>query len=304
MSRIDSVSLFRDDTGVVAQLHGVGLQRFDGVWWAYGENKKRGDGFQGVACYSSLDFVHWRNEGLALAVEDGAIGPGRIGERPKVLRCPKTGMYVMYIHLDKPKDPVTGLYPYKHIGVAVAENPEGPFEFRTAMQWHGYDSSDIGVFQDEDGTGYVLSEDRARGTHIYRLSRDYLTLIEDVACVKDPLYESGYESPTIVKRDGLYYWFGSELTGWSPNDNHYATAENLAGPWSEWRTFAPVGTNTFQSQCDLVVPLDDDPWHSNRFMYVGDRWHEQDLGNSELVLLPIEIGDGVARMNWVDQWEL
>lgn len=288
-----------DTEGNVAQLHGIGVQRFDGTWYAYGENKTNGNLFQGVYCYTTDDFVDWTNHGIVLDVqEDGsALAADRIGERPKVLRCPETGKYVMYIHAETPD------YQYAHIGVAVADNPLGPFTFQTTMTWRGYLSRDIGVFQDEDGSGYIMSEDRDHGTHIYRLSNDYLTIVEDVACERATDYEYGLESPTIVKKDGLYYWFGSRLTGWFTNDNMYTTATDLHGPWSEWRAFAPIGIQTYDSQVDIVIPLDDDQYHSSRFLFIGDRWYKNDLGNSPLVQLPISIADGTASMHWDDSYE-
>ncbi|MBW3079201.1 family 43 glycosylhydrolase [Bifidobacterium simiiventris] len=288
-----------DTAGSVAQLHGIGVQRFGDTWCAYGENKANGNLFQGVCCYTTQDFVHWMSHGIVFEVqEDGsALAADRIGERPKVLHCPTTGKYVMYIHAETPD------YMYAHIGVAVADNPLGPFTFQTTITWRGYLSRDIGVFQDDDGSGYIMSEDRDHGTHIYRLSDDYLTIVEDVACERANDYPYGLESPTIVKKDGLYYWFGSKLTGWFTNDNMYSTAPDLHGPWSEWRTFAPLGTQTFDSQVDIVIPLDDDQYHSDRFLFIGDRWYKNDLGNSPIVQLPITIADGTASMVWDESYE-
>ncbi|MFR1655176.1 MAG: hypothetical protein ACLSU8_09725 [Bifidobacterium catenulatum] len=48
---------------------------------------------------------------------------------------------------------------------------------------------------------------------------------------------------------GVYYWFGSQLTGWDCNDNMVVTATNLHGPWSDFRPFTPEGSHT------LSVPV-------------------------------------------------
>jgi hypothetical protein len=298
---MSAVNLFRDDEGRVAQLHGIGILRSGDTWYAYGESKLNKALFCGVSCYSTRDFAHWHHEGTALRVGDegSIVGPERIIERPKVMRCPATGRYIMYVHVDGEGD-----YSYAHIGTAVSDSPSGPFEFLTAMQFRGYESRDIGVFQDEDGTGYILSEDRRHGTHVFRLSDDYLSIVEDVVCLRGENYRFGYESPIMCKRDGIYYWLGSQLTGWDCNDNMYASAARLRGPWSPWRPFAPAGSATFESQCDLVVPLDEDPHHSEHFLYIGDRWHPQDLGGSELLMLPMRIGDGKVDLQWRDRWSL
>ena len=286
------VSLALDDHGQVAQLHGLGIQCFGGTYYAYGENKANGNRFQGVACYTSDDLAHWRSEGIVLGVrESGLLAADTIAERPKVLRCPSTGEYVMYIHTER------GDYNYAHIGVAVADNPLGPFRFLFSMQPFGNISRDIGVCQDEDGAGYLIFEDREHGTHIYRLSGDYHSVVEDVACERGTNYEYGYESPTIIRHEGLYYWFGSQLTGWNCNDTMFATATDLHGPWSEWKPFTPLGSKTFESQCNLVMPLPD-----GQFLYIGDRWNPDDLGNSPTLWLPIRIGGGEAMLEWHDEW--
>jgi hypothetical protein len=289
----------QDTDGNVAQLHGIGVQKFGDTWFAYGENKVNGNLFQGVCCYSTKDFVNWTDHGIVLDVQESgsALAADRIGERPKVMRCPATGAYVMVIHAE------TEGYRYAHIGVAIADNPLGPFTFQTTITWRGYLSRDIGVFQDEDGSGYIMSEDRDRGTHIYRLSDDYLTIVEDVACERATDYEYGLESPTIVRKNGLYYWFGSKLTGWSTNDNMYSTSTDLHGPWSTWKAFTPEGSQTFDSQVDIVIPLDDDPYNSEHFLFIGDRWDKNDLGNSPIVQLPITIADGRASLAWDDSYE-
>lgn len=77
----------------------------------------------------------------------------------------------------------------------------------------------------------------------------------------------------------------------------------MHGPWSEWKLFAPEGAKTYDSQVDIVVPLDDDPYNSEHFLFIGDRWQEHDLGNSPIVQMPISIADGVASLTWSDTYE-
>ncbi|BFV60589.1 hypothetical protein KCMC57_up56930 [Kitasatospora sp. CMC57] len=98
--------------------------------------------------------------------------------------------------------------------------------------------------QDNDGTCYLLSEDRNNGLRIYRLSADYLSVDSAVAVLGS---SGSVESPAMIKKDGTYYVLGSHLTGWrwSLSDNIYATATSLTGPWSAFRDFAapaPVPT--------------------------------------------------------------
>ncbi|MEK0307155.1 family 43 glycosylhydrolase [Bifidobacterium favimelis] len=300
MPMIDSVRLVRGRDGSAAQLHAVGLLHDGDRWLAYGEVKRQGPTFQGVALYATSDFVDWEDLGMALPVgRPGEMtGPDRVIERPRVLRCPATGLYVMYIHVEG-----SGDYSYAHLGTAVSPVPTGPFVPLQTMRFGTNPSRDIYAFQDRDGTGYILSEDRERGTHIYRLSEDYLSLVEDVVCLKGRDYRYGYESPILVRRGDTYYWFGSHLTGWECNDNMYSTARDLHGPWSPWKPLAPLGSGTYGSQCDAIVPLGGGWNDASVYLYIGDRWRPDALGDSPLVALPLVLEGDRARLLWRRRWD-
>lgn len=282
---------FVDDRGDIAQLHGIGLLRHDDRWFAWGEDKTNSDRFTTVACYSSTDLATWRYEGNALTASDGDLAPDRIVERPKVLRHPD-GHWVMFLHIDSPD------YADARVGYAVADSPTGPYTYIRSERPLGNLSRDIGVYQ-EDGTGFLLSEDRDNGLHIYRLRPDYLGVEEVVVTLRQQdRPEIGYESPALVKHDGTYIVFGSDLTGWQMNDNKYSTAVALAGPWSPWRDLAPAGTRTFESQVSTVVPVGDG------YAYVGDRWDPENLFASPAVVLPLRIESGSVVLEWRDRWTI
>ena len=91
--------------------------------------------------------------------------------------------------------------------------------------------------------------------------------------------------------------FASQLTGWNPNDNYYATATSLSGPWSAWKKFADSGSNTYASQTTFVLPVGDN------FVYMGDRWVSDNLMRSTYVWLPLTISGTTATLknsvNWI-----
>jgi hypothetical protein len=124
-----------------------------------------------------------------------------------------------------------------------------------------------------------------------RLSDDYLSVASEVY-----LFDQLIESPAMLKRNGMYYIFGSHLTGWDPNDNVYSTATSISGPWSARREFADNGANTYHSQSTFILTV------GNTAMYMGDRWHSGNLARSTYVWLPLEIsGTSVwmqNRVNW------
>lgn len=292
MATITPGRTFIDDRGQVAQLHGCAPLRIGDRWYAWGEDKTNGALFRAVACYSSADLASWRFEGNSLEAVPGhaELGPDRILERPKVLQRPD-GTWVLFLHVESPD------YSFARVGYALAETPVGPYTYVGSERPLGNLSRDIGVYQ-EDGVGYLLSEDRDHGLQIYRLREDYLACQELVVTLRQQdRPEIGYESPALVRHDGLYYLFGSDLTGWDTNDNKVATATDLAGPWSDWVGIAPPGSATFDSQTSAVVPLAGD-----RFLYVGDRWQRTDLHGSPAVWLPLTLHDGVATLTWHEEW--
>jgi len=294
MTRIEPGTTFTDDRGRVAQLHGIGVLRIGDRYVAWGEDKAAGGTYTAVACYSSPDLATWRYEGDSLGLGDGDLAPGRVVERPKVLQR-SDGAFVMFLHIDSAD------YADARVGFAIADDPAGPYRYVGSERPLGNLSRDIGVYQ-EDGVGYLLSEDRDHGLHIYRLADDYLSVAELVATTLKDDGSHGYESPALVRHDGLYYLFGSDLTGWSTNDNKVATAESLSGPWSPWSDIAPPGSATFDSQVSTIVPVP--TVAGERHVYVGDRWNRDDLERSAAVWLPVRIGGGEATLEWRESWTL
>ncbi|MDL2309572.1 family 43 glycosylhydrolase [Parabacteroides sp. OttesenSCG-928-B22] len=249
-----------DDRGNIVNAHGACLVEDNGRYYLFGEYKSNGvNAFFGFSCYSSDDLVHWTFERVALGVQpDGLLGPQRIGERVKVMKCPTTGEYVMYMHCDDMK------YTDPHIGYATSPTINGEYTFHGPLLHEGEPIRrwDMGTFQDTDGTGYLLIHHGI----IYRLSDDYRSA---AAIAAKDIKEAG-ESPTILKKGGIYYLLSSNLTSWERNDNKYHTATQMEGPWTLQGLFCPEGTLTHNSQCSFVLPVvrGNDTIH----MYMGDRW--------------------------------
>jgi hypothetical protein len=266
-----------DDRGETVNAHGACLIEADGRVYLFGEYKTDDlNVFAGFSCYSSDDLVNWRFERMAVADgEEGLLGPGRIGERPKVMQSPSTGQYVMFMHTD------SGDYTDPCIGVATSDRIDGEFKLVGALEYKGEPIRrwDVGTFQDDDGTGYLLLHEG----DIYRLSEDFLSAEELVASQ----VARGGESPAIAKLGGTYHLMLSNKTSWESNDNFYLTATALTGPWTFRGPFAPGGTQTWNSQCTFAFNFGstEGPVH----MYMGDRWsfpHQKSAAT--YVWLPID----------------
>lgn len=132
-NQITSGQLWKDQNGTHINAHGGGVLFHEGVYYWYGEHKIGGElgnkAQVGVGCYSSTDLSNWKNEGIALKVNEkdslNDIFKGCILERPKVIFNQKTKKFVMWFHLElKGKG-----YDAARSGVAVSDYPAGPFAF-------------------------------------------------------------------------------------------------------------------------------------------------------------------------------
>lgn len=273
-----------DDKGQVINAHGACIIHDNSKYWLFGEYKSNGENkFNGFSCYSSTDLVHWDFERIVLSVQsDGILGPERIGERVKVMRCPSTGKYVMFMHADdmKYKDP--------YIGVAICDSINGEYRMLGPLLYRSKPIKrwDMGVFQDNDGKGYLLIHHGP----IYRLSADYLSLEEKVAHV-----DGMGESPAMVKRNGWYFLLSSGLTSWERNDNFYFTSQRIEGPWQKKGLFCPEGSLTHNSQTTFIlnVPME----HDTISVYMGDRWSfPKQQAAATYVWMPITFNGDVLQI--------
>lgn len=282
-----------DTDGNIINAHGACIVEDGGRYWLFGEYKSDdSNAFPGFGCYSSDNLVDWKFERVVLPVQpDGILGPERVGERVKVMRCPSTGEYVMLMHADdmKYKDP--------NIGIAVCDRIDGDYRLLGTIEYEGSPIRrwDMGTFQDEDGTGYLLIHHGP----IYRLSPDYRSIEAKVAEV-----EGMGESPAMFKKDGTYYLLTSHTTSWERNDNYYYTAPSPEGPWERQGLFCPEGTLTYNSQCTFVFPLRRDgdiiP------IYMGDRWsYPHQASAATCVWLPMQAeGTSLSIPEYWQAWSV
>lgn len=158
----------------VVSAHGAGIIKDHNKYYLFGEFKSDSIiDFTGFSCYSSDDLYNWKFEKIVLPVQkSGKLGPNRIGERPKVMKCPKTGEYIMYMHTDDLK------YKDQAVGYATSKTIDGVYIFQGAILFNGEPIKkwDMGTFQDTDGTGYIITH----SGNLYKLSHDYKSVTEQV----------------------------------------------------------------------------------------------------------------------------
>jgi len=284
-----------DDRGRHIQAHGGGIIKLGDTYYWFGEDRSQDNDPEKryVSCYSSKDLARWtfRNQVVQLADPEN-LGPRWVLERPKVFYNAKTKKYVMYLHLDD------GKYKLARVAVAVSDTVDGNYQYLKSFRPLGQESRDIGQFIDDDGSAYLIFEDRpVKGFHIAKLSDDYLTVEKDVCLIQAPL-----EGGAVVHYKGLYYAIGSALTGWNPNPNKYATATSLAGPWSEFKDIAPPETNTYGSQSTMMLKVVGSK--TTTVIFMADIWKPKTQWDSRYLWMPLQIGDGKLWLPPPAPWTL
>lgn len=150
-------AVWKDMNGVPIQAHGGQVQRMNGKWWWYGEDKTKGYRSNGISAYSSDDLYNWTFEGYVMRTvatreqldsdeyfknlyaeytpeqKDRVFlcinNSTSVIERPKLIYNETTKKYVMWFHADGPTETSTANYAAASAGVAVSDSPTGPFRF-------------------------------------------------------------------------------------------------------------------------------------------------------------------------------
>jgi hypothetical protein len=271
--------IWPDDRGAHVQAHGGGIIKKGDTYYWFGEDRARTNDrrLRQVSCYSSEDLVHWTFRNQVVKADDPAdLGWGWILERPKVYYNAPTKKYVMYTHIDD------GSYQVASVGIFICDTIDGDYKFLKYFRPLDHESRDIGQFIDDDGTAYLIFEDRPNGFHIARLSADYLNVEKEMCLIPEHM-----EGGAVFHLNGLYYVIGSHLTGWNPNPNLYATAKSLTGPWSEFKNIAPPEANTYGSQSTMALKITGS--RTTTVIFMGDIWKPRNQWDSRYLWMPLHI---------------
>ncbi|MET7779815.1 RICIN domain-containing protein [Streptomyces sp. NPDC005388] len=269
---------FTDTTGSVVHAHGGGVIKVGSSYYWFGENRNADNTFKAVSAYRSTDLQNWEFRGYVLTqASDPELAVANI-ERPKVIYNSTTGKFVMWMHKENGTD-------YNQSRVAVSDTADGDYTWRGSFRPpSGTTSRDMTLFKDDDGTAYQITSAAGNADlHIYKLTADYTGYD---TLVGNPWPGNYREAPALFKRDGVYFMLTSSTSGWNPNQQKYATATSLAGPWT---AMADVGDATaYGSQTAFVLPVQGTSGTS--YLYLGDRWGNSmggTVNDSEYVWLPL-----------------
>ncbi|MEU9226973.1 RICIN domain-containing protein [Streptomyces massasporeus] len=290
--KITNGTQFTDTSGTPVHAHGGGVLKVGSYYYWFGEHRNADNTFRYVDAYRSSDLKNWefRNHVLTEA-SDPELATANI-ERPKVMYNASTGKFVMWMHKENGTD-----YSEARAAVAVSDTVDGDYTWKGSFRPLGqHMSRDITVFTDTDGAGYMISAARENyDLQIYRLTADYTGIASLVA---NPWPGGHREAPALFKRGGVYFMLTSGATGWNPNQQQYATATSIAGPWSAMKN---VGDSTaYGSQTAFVLPVQGTSGTS--YLYLGDRWgnsFDGTVNDSRYVWLPLTFSNATTMsMSW------
>ncbi len=207
--------------------------------------------------------------------------------------------------------------PSQCIGVAVADDPAGPFvdesEAPIVCQADLGGSIDSTYFRDEDGTQYLIWKNDGNCCaietrfYIQELSADGLELVgepTDMGVENDTMWERNViEAPTLIARDGTYYLFysGNDFAS-AAYAVGYATSEDVLGPYEDaeenpiLKTERPAGGPGHQS---VLEDEDGDLWMTYHAWDVS-RIGYQNGGRRAMWIDELRIEDGTAIVDGPD----
>lgn len=181
-------------------------------------------------CYSSKDMKTWTAHGPIMRPEDFKYARRDVAWASHMVE--KDGKYYFYATLRRNNN-------NEHcIGVAVGDNPLGPFKDARGTPLITDDMTtdsnrpnadiDPTVFIDDDGTAWMMW-----GNGDFYLVKLKSNMIELDGSIQKIPHKNVAEGPWLFKRDNVYYnIYAADVPGNPPEKIAYATAEKITGPWT------------------------------------------------------------------------
>ena len=180
--------------------------------------------------FSSPDLVHWTKHERILDTANVKWAKRAVWA-PSIIEKDKK-YYLFFGANDIQSDSE-----YGGIGVAVADNPAGPFKDylgKPLIDKFYNGAQPIDQFIYKDGNQYYLFYGGWRHCNVVKLKSDFTGFIpfEDGTVFKEITPEKYVEGPFMFKRNGKYYFMWSE-GGWTGPDYSvaYAIADSPLGPF-------------------------------------------------------------------------
>ena len=204
----------------------------DTVYLYVGRDEAKGDDFflmKEWLAYSSKDLRHWTAHGTVMKPTDFKWAVSDAWAAQAVQRNGRFYFYTTVQHDDT--------HPGKAIGVAVADNPLGPFKDARGSALitdastpspYGWSDIDPTVFIDDDGTAWL-----AWGNPVLYLAKLKANMTEVDGPIEKIALPNYTEGPWLSKRKGTYYMTYASMAPQGLFEHlSYATAPGPRGPWT------------------------------------------------------------------------
>lgn len=186
--------------------------------------------------YSTTDMVNWTDHGSPASFRTFSWGRDNAWAPQAIER---DGQYFLYVPLNNNSG--------SRIGVAVADNPVGPFRDPLGRHLAQGATSNIDptVFIDDDGQAYMYW---GNGTLQYvRLNRD---MISYSGSIQTTSLTGFVEGPWLYKRGSTYYMVYAANGGGNEKIS-YATSNRPTGPWTYRGDIMDAG-NTYTNHPGII----------------------------------------------------
>ncbi|OCT15242.1 hypothetical protein A8709_14165 [Paenibacillus pectinilyticus] len=216
------------------------VQNFNGTYWVYPTRATQvgesGTGAKSVDIFSSTDMVNWTKYANVISsanvswIEDSLWAPNG---------AYRNGKYYIYFAANA----INGDGQLGGIGVAVADNPQGPYTDAIGAPLinvvrNGAGPMDQEVFIDDDGQAYMYYGSWGE-CNVVKLNADMKSLgtwPDGTVYKKVTPTKNGdndyFEGPDVFKRNGIYYMtYSAGVWADSTYKVMYATSNSITGPF-------------------------------------------------------------------------
>lgn len=279
--------LWNDQNGNSVQAHGAGFLQVGDRWYMVGEDRSYSNA--GVNLYSSNDLVNWKFE--KKIIPPSAYSSSRFIERPKLLRSPKTGKFVVWCHYEGAN------YAPSEAASFECDSVNGLYKLHFGARPLNIKSRDCNVFVDNDGTAYFISTTNDNSDlGLFRLSDDYLDVVSHTALFTG----QGREAPALVRIGDTYFMISSACSGWAPNRAKIAYSTSLTSGWSSLSNLRDDISYDTQAASILTIQ----GTKGTVYLYVGDRWQDPGLAESKTILFPIQFSGTTCTFNYKQLFDI
>ncbi len=258
--------------------------------------------FKAVTCYTSTDLVNWESMGNVLEkseVEENyqnVFWMGRLG----VAYVKEMDKYAMFVQHNS------------GVLIALSDTPNGPFKSHNRLDMTDRigtpNTGDQTVFTDQDtGVSYLVYS-YGRGRHkIYISEIGVKDGKVDLLDVTQIFKGKGREGNCMVKYNGKYYVFASNLYGWDSSLAYYLVSDDIRGPYlpENEMLITPGSYDDYAHITQTGFFVNVKGSKQETVVYCGDRWADfagNGLGYNQWV--PLSFDGETPHFNSLDSWNL